>query len=372
MNILDITPLLSLIVGASLIAFILFRRSGLGKDKKVRYALAAIVFLYTFISFDYYITISNKGDTAYFAISYMFIHLLGFLLYYFIVKFTNTTINIRKWVCIIVVYTILRWIFFFPLFEYNSLQEFIDFVKESGYDEWLELEYILMTFINTFLFILAFLRLKKSPLVLDLNEEQALKYKWIKFVMIAFVLFQVGVLIGDLVAEDFGNLEAYEFYMKFEALLISIFFFVFAFSIMHFPVFAFTGDFEDLPKSEKNKYSNSSLKDSSKLFYEIDSLIKNENLYLDFDLKLNTISEKLDKSVHHVSQAINQNAKMNFPDYINSYRIEEAKKKLLEPKPDTIFTISLDVGFNSKAAFYSAFKKNTSLTPTQFKKANKA
>ena len=58
-----------------------------------------------------------------------------------------------------------------------------------------------------------------------------------------------------------------------------------------------------------------------------------------------------------------------FHDYINSFRIEEAKKKLLEPNPDTIYTISLDVGFNSKTAFYTAFKKLTKQTPTQFKKS---
>jgi YesN/AraC family two-component response regulator len=95
-------------------------------------------------------------------------------------------------------------------------------------------------------------------------------------------------------------------------------------------------------------------------------------LYLEYDLKLNVLAEKLDKSVHHISQAINQNANMSFPDFINSFRIEEAKKKLLEPKPATIFAISLDVGFNSKAAFYTAFKKFTSQTPTEFKKQHKS
>jgi AraC-like DNA-binding protein len=62
---------------------------------------------------------------------------------------------------------------------------------------------------------------------------------------------------------------------------------------------------------------------------------------------------------------------MSFPDFISSFRIEEAKKQLMAPKPDTIFAISLDVGFNSKAAFYTAFKKHTQMTPTEFKKLYK-
>ena len=110
----------------------------------------------------------------------------------------------------------------------------------------------------------------------------------------------------------------------------------------------------------------------SELFEKIEALVKEESLYLDFDLKLNTVAEKLEQSIHHISQAINQNAKMSFPDFISSFRIQEAKKKLLESKPATIFAISLDVGFNSKAAFYTAFKKHTQMTPTEFKKLHKS
>jgi len=376
MNVLDITPLLSQIIGLFLFVFILFKKSGLGKNKKIRFILATIVLLYTFTAFDYYITINNKGNTSYFGISYLFIHLLGFLLYYFVTLFTNTSINVKKWALIVVGYTIFRWVFFFPLFEYNSLQEFMDFVSKSKYNELLELEYIITSFINILLFILAFFRLIKSPFVIELNESEQFKYKWIKLVLIAFVLLQLGILVSDIVGsfsvDNSKVFESYASYMKFETLLITIFFFVFTFSIMHFPIFAFTGNFEDLPKVTKSKYTKSSLTDSSELFNEIYSLVENEKLYLEFDLKLNTLSEKLEKSIHHISQAINQNAQMSFPDFINSFRIEAAKHKLLQPKPDTIYAISLDVGFNSKAAFYSAFKKNTSQTPTAFKKANKA
>ncbi|WP_064966947.1 helix-turn-helix domain-containing protein [Tenacibaculum ovolyticum] len=374
MNVLDITPLLSQIIGFLLLIFILLKKSGLGKNKKIRIVLAMIVLIYTFTAFDYYIIINNKGNTSYFGISYLFTHLLGFLLYYFVVLFTSTTVNLKKGILIVVGYTIFRWAFFFPLFEYNSLQEFMEFVSKSNYNEWLELEYITTSFINILLFTLAFLRLYKSPFIVDLNESEVFKYKWIKLVLIAFVLLQLGTFISEIVGSFRINnpkvFESYVAYMKFETLLISIFFFVFTFSIMHFPVFAFTGNFEDLPKATKNKYTKSSLIDSSELFNEINYLVKNEKLYLEFDLKLNTLSEKTGKSIHHISQAINQNAQMSFPDFINSFRIEEAKKKLLQPKPDTIFAISLDVGFNSKAAFYSAFKKNTSLTPTAFKKAH--
>ncbi|MEW7277809.1 AraC family transcriptional regulator [Aquimarina sp. 2201CG1-2-11] len=375
MNVLDITPLLSSIIGVSLLLFILFRKTGLGKDKKIRFVLAGIVFIYTFIAFDYYITINHKGNTPYFGISYLLTHLIGFLFFYFIILFTKGSIHINKWLFVVIGYTIIRWLFFLPLFKYDSLDQFMGFVQDSGYDQLLEIEYLTVSLLNILLFIFAFFRLKESPLALNLNQKQALTYKWVKLVLISFVILQLGLLISDIIGslriERYEAFENYEGYMKFETLLISIFFFTFAFSIMHFPVFIFTGDFEDLPKASKKKYAKSSLTDSTELFNQIYKLVEEEKLYLDFDIKLNTLSERLDKSIHHISQAINQNAKSNFPDFINSFRIEEAKKKLLASKPDTIFAISLDVGFNSKAAFYSAFKKITSQTPTEFKKSNK-
>ena len=96
MNVLDITPLLSQIIGFLLLIFILFKKSGLGKNKKIRIVLAMIVLIYTFTAFDYYIIINNKGNTSYFGVSYLFTHLLGFLLYYFVVLFTNTTVNLKR------------------------------------------------------------------------------------------------------------------------------------------------------------------------------------------------------------------------------------------------------------------------------------
>ncbi|TMU55139.1 helix-turn-helix domain-containing protein [Flagellimonas algicola] len=370
MDALNIAPLLSLTVGVFLFVFILFRKSGLGRDKRLRYVLAALVFYFAFVSFDYYTTLSEHGSNWYFGISYIFHHLVGFLFYYFIALLIKLPVAFKKWVFIVIGLTLLRWLFFYPLFEHENIDEFFTVLRTSEYAEWLSLEYLLVTLLNIFFFFLAFYRFRKAPMALVLTKDERLKYKWAKLILIALVILQLGMFI-NLVVNGY-TLDTYQISMKFESLLIAIFFFIFAYSIMHFPVFAFSGDFEDLPEETKMKYAKSSLKDSSELFEQISTLVREEQLYLDFDLKLNTLSEKLGSSVHHVSQAINQSSGMTFPDFINSFRIEEAKKRLLKPKPDTIFAISLDVGFNSKAAFYTAFKKVTSQTPTEFKKASKS
>jgi len=369
MNILSVFPVLSIIFGLVLIVFILFNKFGLGKNKKIRYVLASLLFIYVLTAIDYSLSITNQMPATYSGVTYFFYHFTGLLFYYFIALYTKSEINIKKWLPIVVVYTILRVLVFLPFDHNQNLQEFVAALETSNYGIIVFVENIVVSAINIALLFLAYKKLKRAPLQIELNESQANLYKWIKIIVVAIILVQIVVFTTTILGSlDIGD---FNFYLKFETLIYSIFFFIFAFSIMHFPVFAYSGNFEDLSISTMEKYAKSSLSDSSNLFKEIKALVHEESLYLDFDLKLNTVAKKLDQSIHHISQAINQNAKMSFPDFIGSFRIEAAKKKLMKPKPDTIFAIYLDVGFNSKAAFYTAFKKHTQMTPTEFKKLHK-
>lgn len=101
-------------------------------------------------------------------------------------------------------------------------------------------------------------------------------------------------------------------------------------------------------------------------------LMNKEKPYLDSELSLQKLSSLLAISPHHLSQVLNENMEQSFFDFVNSYRIEEAKKLLLSPKSEllTILAIAEESGFNSKSAFNTAFKKFTGLTPSEFKKQN--
>jgi AraC-like DNA-binding protein len=59
---------------------------------------------------------------------------------------------------------------------------------------------------------------------------------------------------------------------------------------------------------------------------------------------------------------------MNFNDYINHHRVESVKKAFTngEHKTTTLLGIAYDCGFNSKATFNRAFKKNTGLSPKEY------
>lgn len=119
-----------------------------------------------------------------------------------------------------------------------------------------------------------------------------------------------------------------------------------------------------------SKYLKSGLTPSlsEELKEELISLFTVNKVYRESALSLETLSEKLNTTRHNTSQIINEHFDMNFFELINKFRIEEAINLLLEDKNGNlnIIDIAYEVGYNNKVTFNKAFKKSTSLTPTQF------
>ena len=99
-------------------------------------------------------------------------------------------------------------------------------------------------------------------------------------------------------------------------------------------------------------------------------LLEEERLFLDPDLTLNKLSLKLRIHYNQLSRIINERFSLSYNDFINKYRIEEARRKLAAPerKNSTILDIAYSTGFYSKSVFNAAFKKFTGMTPTEFRK----
>jgi AraC-like DNA-binding protein len=96
----------------------------------------------------------------------------------------------------------------------------------------------------------------------------------------------------------------------------------------------------------------------------------NKKLYLDHELTLAQVAGYLDVPVHQLSQVINEKMKRNFFQFINTYRVEEAKALLVAQKSreDKLIKIAFDSGFNSLSTFNRVFKDITGLSPSQFRK----
>ncbi|MBW1298874.1 helix-turn-helix domain-containing protein [Aquimarina litoralis] len=105
-------------------------------------------------------------------------------------------------------------------------------------------------------------------------------------------------------------------------------------------------------------------------YKELEFLMKEAKIYHDPNLGLDSVAKKLKISSNYLSQLVNKLTGKNFADYINTFRVEDAKEKLRNHNfvNYTIIGIALESGFNSKSTFYSAFKKLTGISPSSYRK----
>jgi AraC-like DNA-binding protein len=126
--------------------------------------------------------------------------------------------------------------------------------------------------------------------------------------------------------------------------------------------------------SAGNKYARSGLRSEEMEEYKarLRVLMRTEKLHLRPDLTLPTLAGMVGCSVNHLSQVLNAGFGMSFFEFMNTYRIEDAKRMLAEQDGEgrAILDIPFAVGFNTNSAFYSAFKKSTGQTPAQYRRAS--
>ncbi len=117
------------------------------------------------------------------------------------------------------------------------------------------------------------------------------------------------------------------------------------------------------------KYAKSTLDpDSISVHVEkLNQLMTSQKVYLDKELRLTDLAEKMELNAHHLSQLINQHFHLSFFDFVNKYRVNEAKS-IIQNNPDfTLLQVAFDAGFNNKTSFVNAFKKFEKTTPSSFR-----
>lgn len=219
--------------------------------------------------------------------------------------------------------------------------------------------------------ILSFIKLQKhlSNLRQISSSTEKNDLIWLKYFLLILVL--IMLVWFNLV---FFNLEYLIQFTPF-LYLLNVFFLAY-FSLQQKEIF-------DFSKSELNELSSIQIykKDSPKRvsgnrLNELDEklriLTESEKVYLENDLSLPKLAKRLEASCNVTSFVINELYQDNFYNFINKYRIEEAKKLLLSDKYNqlNVLGIAYESGFNSKTTFNTTFKKHTGMSPTEFVKAN--
>ncbi|MEP1095943.1 MAG: helix-turn-helix domain-containing protein [Cyclobacteriaceae bacterium] len=121
----------------------------------------------------------------------------------------------------------------------------------------------------------------------------------------------------------------------------------------------------------RTKYETSSLRSErvGEIRALIETAMKEKRPYLNPELSMIGLAEQISVSSHHLSRVINQEFKSSFTDYINSFRIEEARKRLTDPAYDhlKLSALAFECGFNSVPTFNTLFKKVYKMTPSEFR-----
>ncbi len=118
------------------------------------------------------------------------------------------------------------------------------------------------------------------------------------------------------------------------------------------------------------RYQSSSLKGvkSLELYDRLRRAMKSHDLHLDSRLSLPQLADLLETNTKYLSQVVNHHYGNNLQQFVNEYRVEEAKKRLLDVAYDnlTYFAIGQLCGFKNKSTFYKVFKKFTDCTPHEY------
>ena len=185
---------------------------------------------------------------------------------------------------------------------------------------------------------------------------------------LTFFIATLIILLEDVFGVNFGFNTDLVFFM-----LIITFIFYLGFSgIRHRNIFSDSTSSEVRiaePKATA-EYNRSGLKeeDAVKFHESLKELMDFKKPYLEPKLSLSDLANELNISINHLSQIINQYEEKNFFDFVNTYRVDEFKKRVIDPANNnySILAIALDSGFNSKSSFNQVFKKLTGKTPSQY------
>ncbi len=120
---------------------------------------------------------------------------------------------------------------------------------------------------------------------------------------------------------------------------------------------------------ELERYANKKIPDNQaiSLTDKLNTIIIEQSLYKNPDLKLHDLAKTINTSSHQLSQLLNDNLGKSFAVYINEYRINEACLLIVKDGGIKLEAIGYEVGFNSKSTFYAAFKKHKHMTPMLYK-----
>lgn len=245
----------------------------------------------------------------------------------------------------------------------------------------------LLSMIAYFIMSIRYYNVYKKLMYQVVSYADSILFRWIKNYLIAFLVMLLLPILFDIIRYFYPEMNSYQgswwFFLFFSIVMYYIA--ITGYSnptnaVIPFKVSLFDkqpillldeNNTENVESVIDIEYETFEENNSPEIDYwksKIEHLIQSEKLYQNPELTLTDLAKKLETNVSVISKTINQGFRMNFNDCINTYRIEAIKDSFAkgEHKKSTLLGIAYDCGFNSKATFNRAFKKNTGKTPKEF------
>jgi AraC-like DNA-binding protein len=366
-------------IGALMLMLLLFKK---GKKQGDYFFLCWIAIMLGQITF-YAITVYQFELTGILAIALFSLPLLGApLLFLYILSLTGHNVTWRTIISHLSIY-VLYVLLFWYLKQYDEVTLIAIngfFQMKENVPQWM-LYYAIPLAISGLVYCIWDLLLLKNHRrrIADIfSFDEKVDLKWINYIVYSyFVLF----LLASFLIFGATQFQLFPIENAFALVGITLSLVLIAFGFYGFRQTAIFSNIDSQTisalelqsvTSEKASYSKSGLtaEKIKSLADQLTAHMEIEKPFLNEELNLPLLAEKSEIPQSHISQVINQHFQMHFYDFVNQYRVEEAKKMLSSPEFDhlSVLGIAFECGFKSKSSFNRYFKKYTGVSPSEFKK----
>ena len=206
-------------------------------------------------------------------------------------------------------------------------------------------------------------------------STESKEFYWISWLLVAigstWLLLAVYLVLDNLFSSFAFSFE------PFKIVLLAMVWSVAVWALRHKPGFEeiYGDDTEaivfELNNDKQAKYQKSALSDvqATEIAKQVSVFMIEQKAYLDANISLQKLAKSVNTTSNYLSQTLNEKLNTSFFDYVNKHRIDAAREQLINSKT-SVLDIAMGVGFNSKSSFYTAFKKATNMTPSEFRKQN--
>lgn len=186
---------------------------------------------------------------------------------------------------------------------------------------------------------------------------------WVKYLLYSFVATSAMSLIFNIIGRSFFIENSVWLLLPSVIFSVLLFFIGFQGYLQNHTVYELKADESQDLIVDSKPWNNGQLKN------KVIDLFENEKIYKDSELKITQLSLKLSTNRTYISKLINNEFKVSFSDFVNKYRVEEAKN-LLEKDMQQRYSLSYiseTAGFGSLSSFIRIFKEQTGETPGQYR-----